>query len=296
MRFLLATDGSEYSEGAARFLTRFDFSTGDEIMVLHVIAEVPYEDDYRAQVKQFIKRAAPGILRTASDILKPVKAKVTTREEDGYPDATIMEIAVDADVDLIVMGARGIRGMKAFFLGSSTRSVVINSAKPVLVSKPVAWSREGGMRILFATDGSEPAKTTGGLLKALPLRDDTEVKIINIAGSVGPDIPGGMIAETDERMKETLAKIQTGEAQRALEVVSEAERFLGNRFPNIGKVIEKGDPAAGILGEAEKWKADVVAVGSRGLRGVKGMIGSVSRRVLGHAGCAVLVGGKAAGR
>lgn len=293
MRFLLATDGSEYSESAARFLARFDFSPEDEILILHVVSEVPYEDDYRAQVKQFIRRAAPGILRAASDILKPVKAKVATREEEGYPDSKITDIAVNSDVDMIMMGARGIKGLKAFFLGSSTRSVVINSTKPVLVSKPSEQSREGGMRILFATDGSDSAQATGELLTSLPLRDDTEVKIINIARSV-PDIPQGLIVEADERMKETLAKIQTVEAKRAMEVVSEAEQLLRKRFPNVGKVIEKGDPSAGILGEAERWKADMIAVGSRGLRGVKGMIGSVSRRVLGHAGCAVLVGSKPA--
>ncbi len=290
MRVLVATDGSEYSESAARFLTRFDFSDRDEIVVLHVVAEIPYEDDYRAQIKQFIKRAAPGILKTAADILKPVKARVITREEEGDPDATIMDIAVNAEVDLIVMGARGIKGLKAFLLGSSTRSVVINSLKPVLVIKPAGWGAEGGLKILFATDGSELAQATGDLLMALPLPDDTEVRIINAAWSPISDIPESLSMQADEKLKETVARMRTIESESAGRVVYEAEQRLLSRFAHVDKVIRRGDPSLGILEESEKWKADMIAVGSRGLRGIKGMLGSVSRRVLGHAGCSVLVG------
>ncbi len=290
MRVLLATDGSEYSERAARFLTRFDFSTRDEIVVLHVVAEIPYEDDYSTQIKQFIGRAAPGILRTATDILKPVKASVITREEEGYPDARIMDIAVNADMDLIVMGARGIKGLKAFFLGSSTRSVVINSPKSVLVTKPAEWVAEGGLKILFATDGSESAQAAGDLIMALPLPDDTEVRIINTAWSHVSDISETLSMEADEKLKETVARMRTMESESAGRVVHEAEQRLLRRFSKVGMIIHRGDPSLSILEESERWKADMIAVGSRGLRGIKGMLGSVSRRVLGHAECSVLVG------
>lgn len=293
MRVLLATDGSEYSEGAARFLTRFNFSADDEIVVLHVVAEIPFEDDYRAQVKQFIKRAAPGILRSAVDILKPVRARVVIREEEGYPDSTIMDVAVNAETDLIVMGARGLKGLKAFFLGSSTVSVVVNSPKPVLVTKPAGWGGEGKLRILFATDNSDSAQATGALITKLPLPDDTEMKIINVASSAVSVIPEAMTMEIDEQMKETVARIQTIEGEKAARVVEEAERNLRKRFPSIDKIVATGDPSVMILEESEKWKADMIALGSRGLRGLRGMIGSVSRRLLGHAKCSVLVGEKA---
>ncbi|MEJ2683173.1 MAG: universal stress protein [Candidatus Sulfobium sp.] len=296
MRFLLATDGSEYAEDAARFLARFDFSVQDEIAVLHVVAEIPFEDDYHAQIKQFIKRAAPGILRKAAEILKPVKARVITMEEEGYPDKTIMDMAVNADTDLIVMGARGIKGLKAFFLGSSTRSVVINSPKPVLVVKPTGWGGEGPLKILFATDGSGPARATGDLLTAMPLPDDTAVKVINVAWSAVSDLPDRLVMEVDEKIKETVARVRTQEAEGAGSIVNEAEQLLQRRFSNVERVIERGDPSVKILEESEKWKADIIALGTRGLRGIKGMLGSVSRRTLGHAGCSVLAGRKEAGK
>ncbi|NOZ68981.1 MAG: universal stress protein, partial [Deferribacteres bacterium] len=41
MKILLATDGSEYSDEAARFLTRLDLSADDEIVVLHALSWTP---------------------------------------------------------------------------------------------------------------------------------------------------------------------------------------------------------------------------------------------------------------
>ena len=48
MRFLLATDGSEHSENAARFLTRFEFTPDDEITVLTVIGWIPFQEDMQS--------------------------------------------------------------------------------------------------------------------------------------------------------------------------------------------------------------------------------------------------------
>ena len=85
MKILLATDGSDFSE-ADRFLTRFHFTAQDDIIILHAVNEIPYEDDYHAQIRLVIKRVAPKILDASVKILQPVKTKISTLEEEGYPD------------------------------------------------------------------------------------------------------------------------------------------------------------------------------------------------------------------
>ncbi|GAB7015370.1 universal stress protein [Methanogenium cariaci] len=51
-----------------------------------------------------------------------------------------------------------------------------------------------------------------------------------------------------------------------------------------------GDPAAEIIGIAEKEKADLIVIGSRGLGTLKGVfLGSVSQKVTYHAKCPVLI-------
>jgi nucleotide-binding universal stress UspA family protein len=65
MKILLPTDGSEYSETAAKFLKKLNLSHDDEITVLHIISDDPFEDDkdyYYAKIKEIKQSIAPKIL------------------------------------------------------------------------------------------------------------------------------------------------------------------------------------------------------------------------------------------
>jgi nucleotide-binding universal stress UspA family protein len=56
------------------------------------------------------------------------------------------------------------------------------------------------------------------------------------------------------------------------------------------ELVRFGDPSEEILKVAETLNADIIAVGSSGMRGIKGMLGSVSRYVMNHTACSVLIG------
>jgi nucleotide-binding universal stress UspA family protein len=289
MKVLLATDGSEHSEGAARFLTRFNFSSKDEILVFHAISEVPFDDDYSAQVKLVIRRVAPKILRDAAVILKPLGANVVTAEEEGYPDTAIIEKAADYGADLIVMGARGVKGVQILFLGSATRAVAINSTKPVLVFKRPSWKESGQMKVLFATDGSEIACAAGQFLSSLPLPAETEITVMHTAVSFVADIPEKYLKELGE---ELTAKPSTfKESER---IFAEAQQCLSG-FTKIDYLLRTGDPSREILNMEKILNPDIIVMGCRGLRGIKSMLGSVSRRILGNSESSVLIGRSTAG-
>jgi len=290
MKILLAVDGSECSDRAANFLTRFNYSPQDEIIILHVISEIPYEDDSYANIKRFMKRVAPRILESTANILKPVRAKVIKREEEGYPDITIMEVAEDADVDLIVMGTRGIKGIKSLFIGSITRSVAINSVKPVLVTGHPQWDVSINMKVLLATDGSDSAHATAELLASMPFPPDTEFLITSVSYSAFSDIPEQFTLEISEKIKEDVARIKAIEYEKAYRILEQSRALLSKRFAHIEGLIRVGDPSIEILNAAERSHADIIAVGCRGSKGIKGMMGSVSRRILGHSQGAVLIG------
>jgi nucleotide-binding universal stress UspA family protein len=287
---LLATDGSECSDAAALFLTRLKLLPEDRIIIVHVVSEVPYEDEYHAQVKRVIKRVAPKILSSASDILKGVKAKVSVVEKEGYPDTTIVESAVSSDADLIVMGARGIKGVKLVLLGSVTRSVVNSSPKPILVVKRPGRETPRNLKILFATDGSESAFATAGLLAVMPFYDDFEITILNVQRSAFYDIPERFAMEVDNRVKEAVASRRKKEYAESEKILEDAARHLTGKYANLQTVTKFGDPSYEILATAEQMNADIVAVGCRGLRGMKGILGSVSRNILIHAKSSVLIG------
>lgn len=290
MNILLATDGSECSEVATHILTRFDLRPEDRIVIAHVVSEVPYEDEYHAQIKRVIRRVAPKILSAASGILKGVKAKVGVEEIEGYPDTAILDIATDSGADLIVMGSRGVKGVKILVLGSVTRSIVINSPKPVLVVKRTPWETPRRMKVLFATDGSEASSATARLLAEMPFYPDFEMIVLNVQRSAFSDIPERFVMEVDDRIKETVAARRKDEFAESEKIIRTAEDCLSGKYQNLRAITKFGDPSYEILSAAEELKADVIALGCRGLRGVRGMLGSVSRNVLIHAKTSVLIG------
>lgn len=290
MKILLATDGSECSEEAARFLTRFNFTNKDEIEVVHVISDIPYEDDYHAQIRKVIKKVAPKILCGSADILRPLGAKISLREEEGYPDTTIIEMAVDSDADVIVMGCRGVKGINRLFLGSSTRSVATSSPKPVLVVKHHNGKISGSMKVLFATDGSAPAESAGRLLSKMPFPDDAEAVIMHVLWSPIAEIPEKYLMEINERDAAEGPKIPPGKQSGAEKIIEETRSCLCSRFGKMHIMTKTGDPSVEILNAEKILSPDIIALGCRGLRGVKGMMGSVSRRILDHSSASVLIG------
>lgn len=59
---------------------------------------------------------------------------------------------------------------------------------------------------------------------------------------------------------------------------------------DVKTVFEVGSPGPAVLSVAKKYKADLIVMGSRGLRPLKGLfMGSVSSYVVTHSGCPVLI-------
>ncbi|RJQ54852.1 MAG: universal stress protein [Nitrospiraceae bacterium] len=293
MKILLATDGSEYSEAAARFLKRFTLTKEDEILILYAINVLPVFSELEAFYVDFgeiRKEVAPRILGAAADILKTANAKTGSVFVEDFPDRAIVNKADEEDVDLVVMGARGLRGFGSYITGSVTRLVAINSPRPVLVIKPPQREISGKLKILFATDGSGQSEEMGRTLSSIPFPEDTGVTILNVVFPVLSDIPERFVLEIDDRMKELAAGAREAESRESEKIIKKAQEYLGNKFSKIEKITKFGDPSGEILHTAEEVKADIIAVGSSGMRGIRGMLGSVSRYVLNHSKCSVLIG------
>ena len=293
MKILIAMDGSESSEGAAKFLTGLNFSADDEISALHVISWTPILNEWEALYENFAvirEKVVPKILDSATGILKATGAKVSGMSADGIPDKEIINSSVDSGADLIVMGARGLRGLESYIVGSVTKAVAVMSHKPVLAVKPPQWERAGGLKVLFATDGSEHSIAMAKTIASLPFPGDTEVMVLSVISSSLTDIPERFAVEINDRVKNIVAAKRETEFGEAEKILDEAIGLLGGKFNKVGKQIKQGDPSEEILKAAEEMKADIIAVGSSGMSGIKGMLGSVSRYVLNHSTCSILIG------
>ncbi|MGD0886572.1 MAG: universal stress protein [Thermodesulfovibrionales bacterium] len=72
MTILLATDGSEQSKGAARFLTFLKLSSEDEIAVFHAVYWIPFlynTESYCDTFREIKEEIAPRIIDSTLEIL-----------------------------------------------------------------------------------------------------------------------------------------------------------------------------------------------------------------------------------
>ncbi len=143
--------------------------------------------------------------------------------------------------------------------------------------KAKAEPAETVTRILVAVDGSPQAtkavRLGAGIAKGL----GAELVLIHVASL--EEVPT-LIAEAEGRDREERAQLVLGEAVR----VATTEGV----DPKV--VLRKGHPAAQILRYADQHDVQLVLTGSRGVKGVKGVLmGSVSRAVSRRARCSAII-------
>lgn len=130
--------------------------------------------------------------------------------------------------------------------------------------------------VLVASDGSAAARAAVSVAGHLPWPHDT--RAIGVVAAAAPTALGlGML------YRETLLRGYRRETQRL-------ETALGGRFPACRVALVARPPVDAILAEQRRHGAHVIVVGRRGL-GLIGRLalGSVSRRLVHEAPCAVLV-------
>lgn len=134
-------------------------------------------------------------------------------------------------------------------------------------------------KILVAHDGSK--QSLKAIKKAFEIAEKFEASVTVI--SVIPELYLTELMEIDRaRIFETL----TGETAKMMEKIRASEK---GQKP-LRKIIRQGNPAEEILTEAEKMRADLIVTGSHGRHGAgRFLLGSVSSKIVDHAGCAVLV-------
>ena len=130
-----------------------------ELVLLHVVEKfwekfsivvpevnIVTPEDFMESLEKKLEEIAEGIRAKYG-----VKSKCLTTDGNIYSE--IMTVSAEADVDLIVMGTHGIKGIAEFFVGSNTYKVVTHAKVPVLSVQTTA-SHLGYKNILLPIDDS----------------------------------------------------------------------------------------------------------------------------------------------
>lgn len=264
-KLLLATDSSIYSEGAIREAISFAKKCSSKLYAMSVVEVIT---DYETFSPQKIEDAMEAGVKNH---LESVKAKAknegveceTIMAHGGEPHEVIIDEAEEKNVDMIIVGRRGTKGLKKLLVGEVAAKVIGNAPCKVLVVPRAAAI--GPKNILIATDGS------GHSLEAA----EEAVRIAKRCGSNIIALSSIRSSEEQERAKTNVSK-----------VIEMAQR--------------EGIPAEGLTPTGRSYNIIVETAGGRGVdlivMGIpvktafqKIFTGSATEQVIGKAGCAVLI-------
>lgn len=291
MRVLFCVDGSEASLYAIRKTLPF-LREDAEVNLINVIdwgfmptyVTFPYEteDSYPNQ-----RNVAEQILDGAVEMIKGSGYEVAKKEfVFGHADKIILEYARDNEVDLIVLGSHGKKGIQKW-LGSVSRKIVSSSSIPVLVARPAKniLNTVQGHRVLFSSDGSKCSYNAISVAADLFKLAEADIEILTVrAGAESLPIE---IAMDNEWLARALAKQQ----EIADEILDNAKKVLEEKGLHARKLQSmEGGAAEVILEYVEDCPKDLLIMGSHGREGISDiLIGSVSKRVLDNSDTPVLI-------
>ena len=138
-KILVALDGSEPSKNALNHAVEHSVKWGADLLVISVIPRISplvyarVLEEYGKVIKETHQRLLTEARTKIND--NHPDLMVETRLEEGRPGDVIVEVAKEEDVDLIVLGSRGVGGIRGWVLGSTSRYVVETCTKPILIVK-----------------------------------------------------------------------------------------------------------------------------------------------------------------
>ena len=141
-RILLATDGSPHAEAAARTAVELAEATGSKLHVVAVGRSFPsvvYESYTETEAgRRDLRQEAQDILDEQVRKIEEAGGKVAIAhlKMGERRDEAIVHLAEDIGAGLIVIGSRGLGGIRRALMGSVADSVVRHAHCPVLVVRP----------------------------------------------------------------------------------------------------------------------------------------------------------------
>jgi nucleotide-binding universal stress UspA family protein len=266
-RFLAASDGSEFSAAAVREAIGMASKCGAQFHVMSLVATgVEHEALGEAVLKQEMDMAQAHLDEIRAQALAAGVGCETHLIHGQSVDREIVELAERLNVDLIVMGRRGRRGLARMMLGHATAQVIGMAHCNVMVIPRAA--RVEGRHIVLATDGSRFADAATVTAVGMATFCKARATVVSVA-SAGPG--------PDSRPEAELV------VQRVV------DHMRGEGIDAEGIVLE-GRPDELIVAMAKERDADLIVTGSHGRTGLERiLLGSTTERILNDTSCAVLV-------
>ncbi len=252
-KVMMAVDFSECSLSMLNHLDELEKAGTEEIVFIRVINLTKFTGAVAGfDIDAWVEIQEEEAMKKLEELVKKVekfglKAKFVHPIPVGDPVGEIVEAAKKEGASSIMLASRGKSRIKEILLGSVSEGVIRKADRPVLLLKSGKGCYSGKMfkKILYAHDLSEHSADVVHCVKEAALAGGRDVVILHVE-------------EKDERGDKRLLK--------------EAEEVLKKAGINVKVLIREGIPHKVILRTAEEEEATMIAMASRGLGFIEGMI------------------------
>ena len=272
---LTPSDFSADAERAIETATTLARSYGATLHLLHVVQPPiqPVGPEMAVAPVEFWRElhaaAAKRLARTKQKI-DAAGVRCELEVVDDIPGFAIAAAAERVHADLVVMGSRGLTGLKHVVLGSVAERTVRYSKCPVLIVK----DKPHAVRtILVPMDFSPAAHAALDFAKSLAQKAGHAHLVLVHAYYVPVELEQYLVSHGDCAF-DRLSKAVTKDLEKIL-------LDLQNAGLSAEYVARAGTPERIVLEVAGEKKADLIAIGTHGRRGLSHLfLGSVAERVV----------------
>ncbi len=286
-KVLFPTDFSRCAQQTLGPATHWATEYGAELHVLHAMALF---QDYSARIpnkkaiNEQLQDLAAGHMSEIIQALQDDNLKIKQALVRGISTApAILGYAKENDIDLIVMGTHGRRGLGHLFLGSVAEEVVRLAPCPVLTirERETPAPIEIMKLILVPVDFSEHARQALVYAKQIAATYKARLQLLHVVEEVihpacymatGPSVlafPPELKERAKLEMKKLLRETKGPEVAADLHVI-------------------EGYAARDIINFAENYASDLIVIATHGRTGFEHMLlGSVTEKVVRRAPCPV---------
>jgi nucleotide-binding universal stress UspA family protein len=252
----------------------------EEIVLLHVIysSDHPHiPDRFALKLLDNLRQLLASKMEEASRIVESAGIRSTVRIELGVPYRTILKVADEENVSLIVCGRERKGAIDEIFFGSTTDKIIRYGSAPVYIPKcpdiygadwpgAEAFCRDPFRRVLYPTDWSDCAKDALEYLKNIKGAGVGEVVVAHVMDEKA------MSLQPEHKFKE-FERIDQEKLQQAQQQLERAGFKVITR-------LRLGNPRTDLLQIARQENVSLIVMGVHGKGHVKGILwGSVSRNV-----------------
>ena len=285
MKYLLAVDGSDQSLDATRVFEAL--TPAESLKVLHVVSVpgIPYPalganvaKDLATTVELAMKEEGERALDQAVSLLPLHPGSVSKQLEMGSPAESILKVAQEENVDLVVMGARGLGLIREQIFGSVSHRVMTHApCSAFLIKQPIRKIKN----LLIPIETQEDSDAVLTFFKKSPFREPCSITVLHVLPMVQPVWPVGAMISPEFR------KEMMGYAGKFSQVLCIELERLGHQAKSLA--IE-GAPSVAIIEEVRKSKPDLLVMRTNSRSGVsRFFLGSVSHAVAHHTDCSILL-------